>query len=129
MFPRIMGDDVAYKVLAESKSLSASEALECRLVQYIYSPQDVQNEAEKYALVLASHPSGAEELTRRIEKDNLVEILKKVNEKECIECEKKWVCKKSFSAIASYLESRNMNASALVLRYFSIAKIGKFLSV
>ena len=116
MFPLIMGDDIAHKVLGESKLLTASEALKCGLVQHVYPPLEVLKEAEVYALHLASHPFGANELTRRIVKDDLIEILKKVNSDECDECEKKWVCKKSFSAIAIYLESRNMNTAAFILR-------------
>lgn len=116
MFPLIMGKEMAHKVLGEGKLLTADEALKYGLVQHVYPPSEVKAEAEKYCLELARLPFGSHELQRKIQSGNLVEILKKVNKEECDECEKKWVCHKSFAAIAKYLESRNMNAAAFILR-------------
>ena len=116
MFPLIMGEEMARKVLGESKSLTAEEALLCGLVQHIHPPLEVFAEAEKHCLSLAAEPFGSERLKRRVQRDNLVETLKIVNKKECDECEKKWVCRESFAAIAVYLESRNMKGAAMILR-------------
>jgi len=116
MFPLIMGEGMANEVLAKGKSLNAIEALECNLIHYIHSQETVRSEALKYCEHLCSLPIGSDQLIRRIVRDNLVEVLKKVNKDECDECEKKWVCKESFHAIALYLESRNMRAAGMILR-------------
>jgi hypothetical protein len=96
--------------------LNATEALECNLVHYIHSQETVRSEALKYCEHLCSLPIGSDQLVRRIVKDDLIDVLKKVNKDECDECEKKWVCKESFHAIALYLESRNMRAAGMILR-------------
>jgi enoyl-CoA hydratase/carnithine racemase len=103
--------------LAKGKTLTAIEALECNLVHYIYSQETVRSEAYKYCEYLCSLPEGSDQLTRKIVKDNLVDILKQVNKDECDECEKKWVSKECFHAVALYLESRNMRAAGMLLRY------------
>ena len=117
MFPLIMGKELSDKVLYESKSITASEALQSGLVHYVYPPNEVRERAEEYCMELVTYPVGSEKLKRFIEQKGLVDILKKVNEEECNECEKKWVCKESFAAIATYLESRKMYAAAYILRY------------
>lgn len=116
MFPLIMGNETSYKVLGQSATLTATEAMESGLVQNIFPSKELMPFAEKFCLELADKPSKSLELERRIVAKDLVDILKKVNAEECDECEKKWVCKESFSKIAEYLQSRNMKSAALTLR-------------
>lgn len=116
MFPLIMGKETAHMMLAESKSLTADQALAAGLVDFVYPANEVISKAQEYSTTLAALPSNSEQLKKRIVKLNIVEILKKVNEEECKECEKKWVCKESFAAMATYMESRGMRAPATILR-------------
>ena len=116
MFPLIMGNETAHKMLAESKSLTAQQALAAGLVDFVYPANEVISKAQEYSMTLAALPSNSEQLKKRIVKLNIVDILKKVNEEECKECEKKWVCKESFAAMATYMESRGMRAPATILR-------------
>jgi enoyl-CoA hydratase/carnithine racemase len=116
MFPLIMGKELSDKVLYESKSITASEALQSGFVHYVYPPNEVRGRAEEYCMELTKSPLGSEKLNRLIVQKGLVDILKTVNEKECDECEKKWVCQESFAAIATYLQSRKMYTAAFILR-------------
>jgi enoyl-CoA hydratase/carnithine racemase len=116
MFPLIMGKELSDKVLYESKSITAMEALQSGLVHYVYPPNEVRERAEEYCMELTKYPFGSEKLNRLIVQKGLVDILKTVNEKECDECEKKWVCQESFAAIATYLQSRKMYTAAFILR-------------
>lgn len=116
MFPLIMGNETSYKVLGQSAILTATEAMESGLVQNIFPSKELMPFAEKFCLELAGKPSKSLELERNIVAKDLVDILKKVNAEECDECEKKWVCKESFSKIAEYLQSRNMKSAAFTLR-------------
>ena len=111
-----MGDDTSHKVLGESKTLTAIDAMQCGLVHNVFSSKELRPYVEKFCLDLADKPSKSPELEKKIVAKNLVEILKKVNAVECDECEKKWVCKESFAKIAEYLQSRNMRSAALTLR-------------
>lgn len=120
MFPLIMGVELSNKVLYESKSITASEALQSGLIHYVYPANEVRERAEEYCLELATLPHGSEKLKRLIEQKHLVDILRKVNNDECDECEKKWVCKESFAAIAVYLQSRKMYTAAFILRYINV---------
>ena len=96
--------------------LTAQEAMQSGLVHEIFSSEELRPSVEKFCLELAERPLKSPKLEKQIVEKNLVEILKKVNAKECDECEKKWVCKESFAKIAEYLQSRNMRSAALTLR-------------
>ena len=111
-----MGNETSHKVLGESRTLTATEAMESGLVNKIFPSDELRPYVEKFCLELADKPSKSVELEKRIVAKNLVEILKKVNAVECDECEKKWICKESFAKIAEYLQSRNMKTAALTLR-------------
>ena len=53
MFPLIMGNETSYKVLGQSVTLSATEAMESGLVQNIFPSEELMPFAEKFCLELA----------------------------------------------------------------------------
>ena len=108
---------MANKVLWGGVKLSAEEALQLRLVQEVLAPGDLLPTALSRCESLAALPSDSLELQRRIVKEGLVAKLKEVNLEECEVLEKKWVSKECFSALATYLSSRNMHLAAFLLRY------------
>ena len=116
LFPKIMGAKIADEVLAGGKLLSAEDALSCGLIQHIYPPNQVQEEAIKHCTRLATHPLGSDCLERKLVKQGLRATLKKVNTEEVDYLQKAWVSTECFMALAKYLESRKMRAAAMVLR-------------
>lgn len=115
-FPRIMGPEMAEKVLWKGVKLSAEEALQYRLVHEVCSPDNLLASAMLRCEQLAAMPPCSPELQRKIVTEGLVDKLKKVNVEECEILEKKWVSKECFAALAAYLSSRNLHVAAFVLR-------------
>jgi enoyl-CoA hydratase/carnithine racemase len=116
MFPKILGEEIANKLLEEGAVLNAQDALRHGLVHCIVPEATIAEVVTKYCKHIATLPPDSEELTKRIKKENLLEILKEVNLKECDELEKAVVSRKCFTALAKYLESRNMKSAAFMMR-------------
>ena len=116
MFPKILGEEIANKLLEEGAVLSAQEALKYGLVHCIVPEATIAEVVTQYCKHISTLPSNSEELTRRIKKENLLDKLKEVNLAECDELEKAVVSRKCFTALAKYLESRNMRSAAFMMR-------------
>ena len=116
LFPKIMGAKIADEMLEGGKLLNAEEALSCGLIQHIYPPNQVQEEAMNHCTRLATHPLGSDWLERKLIKQGLRTTLQKVNKDEVDYLQKAWVSPECFTALATYLESRKMRVAAVVLR-------------
>lgn len=116
MFPKLMGQELSKKVLWDGMRLNADDALACGFIHSIQTKENLQAAAMTYCQELAQLPEGSHQLVRPIIKEGLVDELKEVNRVECELCEKKWVSKECFTALSTYLESRNMTFAAYVLR-------------
>ena len=116
MFPKILGEEIANKLLEEGAILSAQDALKHGLVHCIVPEATIADVVTKYCIHISTLPTDSAELTKRIKKENLLEKLKEVNLKECDELEKAVVSRKCFTALAKYLESRNMKSAAFMMR-------------
>ena len=115
-FPRIMGEEVAKKVLAEGSILSSQDALQSGLVHCVLPEKSLIDVVKKYCHHISSLDKNNAELIRKMKKENIIDKLNEINLKECNELEKVVIGKKCFSALAKYLESRNMKMAAFVLR-------------
>ena len=116
MFPRIMGEETAKKVLGEGFVLNSQDALKCGLIHCVVPEASLIDVVKKYCHHISSLKTTDPELTKRIKKDNLFDKLNEINLQECNELEKVVVSKKCFTALAKYLESRKMKMAASVLR-------------
>mmetsp|Transcript_18027 Transcript_18027/g.17349 ORF Transcript_18027/g.17349 Transcript_18027/m.17349 type:complete len:320 (-) Transcript_18027:613-1572(-) len=116
MFPKIMGEEIARKVLGEGLVLSSEEALKCGLVHCIVPDAKIKEVVLKYCHLIASLDITDSERIKTVAKENLKEKLIEVNFNECEELQKCVVSKKCFTALIAYLESRNMRIAGLMLR-------------
>ena len=114
-----MGEEIAKKVLGEGLVLSAQDALKCGLVNCVVPDEDIKEVVTKYCYHIATLDPTDKELIKKIKKENLLEKLKEVNLAECDVLEVAVVSKECFSALAKYLDSRNMKIAAFMMRYVS----------
>ena len=118
IFPKIMGEKLAYEVLWESKKLTAEEALKSKFIHEILPMGEIENIAIKYCQKLISNKTIEEiQLLHWPIKENLVNKLKEINQDELNVLQRKWVSKECFLALATFLESKNLYFAATVLRY------------
>ena len=110
-----MGNELSNKMLKEDKVMNVFEAYNARLVHSVHQPSRVLTAAQDYCRELCNLPHNSFESIRPIIRENLVEILREVNRRECAACEKSWVSSESFDAISKYLLSRGMYAPAICL--------------
>ena len=118
-FPKIMGEEIAKKVLGEGLVLSAQDALKCGLVNCVVPDENIKDVVTKYCYHIATLSPTDNELIKKIKKENLLEKLKDVNLAECEVLEVAVVSKECFTALATYLDSRNMKIAAFMMRFVS----------
>eukprot|EP00607_Mallomonas_marina_P003478 CAMPEP_0182436674 /NCGR_PEP_ID=MMETSP1167-20130531/82865_1 /TAXON_ID=2988 /ORGANISM="Mallomonas Sp, Strain CCMP3275" /LENGTH=199 /DNA_ID=CAMNT_0024629073 /DNA_START=63 /DNA_END=662 /DNA_ORIENTATION=- len=116
MFPKLMGEEIANDVLWKGRKLSAEEAVSFGLAHELCPSDKLVETAVNYCEFIAQQPETAIESQRFITRENLVDKLKQVNEEECAVLEKKWISPECFTALATFLESRNMHTQARILR-------------
>lgn len=120
-FPKVMGEDVANQILWEGKILTAEDAKHVGLVHSLHTPDTLQQVATAYCERIANLAVESDEYqTFLSNRHREVEKLREVNAIECNILEKKWISKKCFSALADFLDSRNMSVQANILRFANL---------
>ena len=112
-----MGEEISNKVLNEGLILNSNDAINCKLVHCIVDDKNIIDIVTKYCQHISSLEKNNPELIRTMKKENIIDKLHEINFQECEELEKMVVGKKCFSALAKYLDSRNMKVAGFMLRY------------
>eukprot|EP00123_Amoebidium_parasiticum_P008740 comp18994_c0_seq1/m.21340 comp18994_c0_seq1/g.21340 ORF comp18994_c0_seq1/g.21340 comp18994_c0_seq1/m.21340 type:complete len:316 (-) comp18994_c0_seq1:681-1628(-) len=106
MFPRIMGEENARRVLDDGYQFSADEGKTYGFIKEVFNTQEeLQSFAQKRCLEIASQPETCK--VRPLHQEvGLKEKLRAVNWEECVVLQEKWVSWECFHAIAEFLETK-----------------------
>lgn len=111
MFERLMGKEVAHRMLEEGATLSAADAKACGFVDEIVPQDQLVERATAVAL-----ERGARGKRWFDDEPGLEHELRRVNQREVDVLEEAWVSEECFTALDEYLSSRKQTVPALVLR-------------
>lgn len=89
-FPHLIGTRKAIEMLLCNHRMSAKEALNCGFINYIYKPEDLQNEVWNKIIEVSKLPKNSLSATKRLLRDPLKEELLRTNDREIEELNAIW---------------------------------------
>jgi enoyl-CoA hydratase/carnithine racemase len=117
MFPKLMGKEMAAKVLDEGLKFTAEEGVKMGFIDHISADREA---LERDAMAMATELAGKDRWFDA--EPGLYHELLRVNQREVDVLEHAWVSDECFSALAAYLSSRRQHVPALVLRSLNMTR-------
>lgn len=132
LFPKLLGDDLAHKMLEQGYKLGAQEALERGLVAKLVETNYPDDSTEEDTALLAKAEEHAREFldsnTGRSWSPEELETLKRVNAEESIALANALVSEKFFRAMEANAERRNNTAGKTIFQALRLTRpVWKFL--